>query len=341
MLILFKFRRYHFQEVKQMRSKSFFLVVCLLFLSATVDLCAKVRFLTFHYNKPEFIKLQYETLAKFVQNDYELIVINDAKSPALENEIELMCKQYGIPCIRYEQSWHQQEPLNFLILDWLNNPDIYSYHFFNENTIECIANQPSVRHSHVICYALEKFGYDHDDIVVLLDGDVFPIRPIDVRELLKDRDIVAVRKRLPESSADPLTIDKIDYLWVTFAAFNPSKIPNARELQFQVDLINNKIHDTGAASYHYLAQYPYLKFTLFPRYSSHSLAQLGLNELIRMGFRQNEIDFIKKLPSRHFVEFYVGHRLLHFSNSCWDHPGYQEKTAYVQEFINKLLLTES
>lgn len=317
------------------RTLFFFFFLSLISLSA--DLSAKIRIITFHCNKPEFLELQAKTFSKFMQNDYDFIVINDAKTEALEKDIRKICDAYGIQCVRYDPSLHETDPLNFRILDWLHSPDIYSLHFFEEKTIKCISNQPSVRHSHLIQYALTMFGYGHNDIVAIVDGDVFPIRPFNIRHLLENRDIVAVRKRLPENEDDPLTKAQIDYLWVTFAAFNPKKIPDAKELQFQVDLIGDVIHDTGAASYHYLISHPEVSVSLFPRVSSQSLAPLTKHALKQQGFKSHEINFIKSLPSRHFVEFYADHKLLHFSNSCFDLPGYREKMLYVETFVNKLL----
>lgn len=301
------------------------------------SLPATVRLLTFHCNKPEFIQLQCETFQKFVEDDYELIVINDAKTQELEQAIEKMCDRYHVRCVRYLQEWHLSDPLNLRILEWLQNPQIYSYHAFFERRIACIANQPSVRHSHVLQYALENFGYHHDDIIALIDGDVFPIRPINIRKLLGDRDIVAVRKRLPGDVDDPLTRDQIDYLWVTFVAFHPRKIPDVRDLQFQVDLIQNKIHDTGSATYHYLQNHPDLSLTLFPRSSSQQLGRFAPRILEKMGFNPREIQFIKGMPEGQFVEVYVDHKLLHFCNSCWDHWGYQQKTRYVKQFIDEII----
>lgn len=301
------------------------------------NIIAKVRLLTFHCNKPQFIELQGRAFTKFLEDDYEIIVINDAKTPAMQQKIQAACEANGMKCIRFEPNWHIEDPLTTRIFDWLHNPRIYSLHYFSEKTKECIADQPSVRHSHAIQYALEKFGYDHDDIVALVDGDVFPIRPLNIRELLKNKDIVAVRKRLPDDPEDPLMRAQIDYLWVTFAAFHPRKIPNVRELQFQVDVIHDVIHDTGSASFHYLTKYPHLRVEWAPRFVSSSLAQLSAATLLEMGFDDLGIKFIKTLPSRHFVEFYLNHSLLHFSNSCWDHEGYQEKTWYVNTFMDQLL----
>ena len=69
---------------------------------------AKVRFLTFHYNHPEFIEIQYQTFQKFMMDDYELIVFNDAKDPKFEIAIRETCEKYGIPCIRFQQEWHRE-----------------------------------------------------------------------------------------------------------------------------------------------------------------------------------------------------------------------------------------
>ena len=60
-----------------------------------------------------------------------------------------------------------------------------------------IRENPSVRHFHVIDYALEHYGYDHDDIIVIMDGDNFLIKPLSIRELLGRNDIIGF-KPLPQ-----------------------------------------------------------------------------------------------------------------------------------------------
>ena len=52
---------------------------CNIFLLANVlTTQTKVLIFTYSYNKPEFIELQYKTFKKFLLDDHELIVFNDA-----------------------------------------------------------------------------------------------------------------------------------------------------------------------------------------------------------------------------------------------------------------------
>ena len=59
----------------------------------------KVRFFSPVCNNPEFIKLQKDTLGKFIQDDYEYIVLNDGLTPELVKEISEICETNGIECI--------------------------------------------------------------------------------------------------------------------------------------------------------------------------------------------------------------------------------------------------
>ena len=67
-----------------------------------------MKVITCVVNNPIFIEIQYKTLKKYLKNDYEYIVFNDAKPyPDLTNgddanirkEIEELCKKLDIKCI--------------------------------------------------------------------------------------------------------------------------------------------------------------------------------------------------------------------------------------------------
>lgn len=83
---------------------------------------ATVRILTFHYNQPEFIEIQYKTLKKFLMDDFELIVFNDAKTPENEKGIENICNEHGIKCVRFKPEWHLIDPLNIYLQECLQEP---------------------------------------------------------------------------------------------------------------------------------------------------------------------------------------------------------------------------
>lgn len=289
---------------------------------------AKIRILTFHYNKHEFIELQYKAFKKFLLDEYELIVFNDGDTAERDAAIRDMCARYDIPCIRYEQEWHKTDPLNSKVLKMLQNPKVYSHILFASNTIESIAKQPSVRHCHVIQYALDHFGYEHDDIVVIVDGDLFPIRPVSIRSMLCNYDIAGIERRIAE--------DGVDYLWVPFVAFNMPGLPNKRDLKFHVDVINNKLYDTGAHSYHYLKQNPEVRFKKVMGFGSTGSHYLNYQQILLQGFLPREALLIKTLPYPLCVEFHMDHRFLHYGASSFGLEGDAIKTQYTIDFINKI-----
>ncbi|NGX47843.1 MAG: hypothetical protein K1000chlam3_01228 [Chlamydiae bacterium] len=292
---------------------------------------AKVRFLTFHCNKPDFIELQCKTLAKYMENDYELIVFNDANDLKLEEEIRETCEKYGIQCVRFEQEWHETDPLNDEFIQLLNDPDLVHSHIHCKGCtdVKQFAKHGSFRHAHVIQYAMDNFGYDHDDIVVILDGDLFPIRPLDLRALLKDYDIIGLQRIISE--------EKIDYLWVPFIAFNVQNLPNKYDLRFHPDKINQFFHDTGAHTYHYLKNNPQVRVKKYPGHSSTSFHKLNSGDMKRHGFNKREIELTKTLPWPQCVEFHVDHLLLHFGASSFNLEGHEIKEKCVHEFIEKIL----
>lgn len=302
---------------------AFFFILMIVFNN---NISAKIRLLTFHYNKPEFITLQHKMFKKFMLDSYELIVFNDAKDPLLATIIENKCKKHGIQCIRYEQEWHLVEPLNYQIAEWLQDFRITNIHKFISSDPSDIAQQPSVRHCHVIKYALENFGYNHNDIIALVDGDAFPIKPLSIRSLLYDYDIIGLHKGYAG----------IDYLWVVFVAFDAQTLPNINELTFDIAVINDIIHDTGSYTYHYLNNNPNVKFKKYIGQVGSDLALKPTETLLEEGFTHAEIQLIKKndWPP---VEFHLDKCLFHFSTSSFNFPGYEQKEINLKKFIGKVL----
>lgn len=301
-----------------------FWLLCTIFV-----LDAKVRILTFHYNRPEFIELQSRLFDRFLVDDFEIIVFNDGPSEAMAASIRDMCLRCNIQCVRYEQEWHLINPLNEYIQEQLRRPGIRLYMPFQSTEIAYIAQHPTVRHCHVIQYAMDTYGYDHDDIVAICDGDAFPIRPLSLKHLLDLYDIVGERKHM--------WIENLDYLWVVFIAFDPRKLPHPRELKFHIDAIRDQLYDSGAHTYHYLARHPDLKVWKSPCRASSQLAQLSVDQLRVEGFSLPEIAWIKELPLPHCVEFSFDHSILHYGGSSFPGSGHCEKMEYVRKFVDQIM----
>lgn len=301
-------------------------------LCLSLDVSAKVRILTFHFNKPDFIELQYKSFKKFLTSDFELIVFNDAALPTKEREIQEMCDKYSIQCVRFQPEWHLSDPLNHYLKSRLDNPSIYS-HVGGLNSLADIAKQPSVRHCHAIQYALDHYGYNHDDLVIIIDGDAFPMRPLNLKKMLHKHDIAGIQKLI--------SYENVDYLWVVFVAFDPRKIPNPTSLKFHMDVIGDKMYDTGAHSYHYLANNPTVRVNKVLGEASSGFYHWTTEELVANRFKRSEVELIQSLPRAECVEFHMDRRILHFGASSFGLEGHDQKSHCVTEFINKITSSQS
>lgn len=328
--------------------------ICLFFLAFLAlglsSLSAKVRILSFHYNQADFIEMQYLSLKKFLKDDFELIIFNDAKTKENERWIQDMCDEYGIQCVRYQSQWHLDNPWNTYLKMRLEEPSTVGYWGWNASTtIEQLAQHPSVRHSHVIQYALDHYGYDHDDIVVILDGDNFLIKPISIRELLGDNDIVGFNQR-PDEKAERRVRGEVavakgmEMLWVVFIAFNPTKLPDVRELQLNVDVVSghpilpdNTMGDTGASIYKYLFKHPDLKLQAYPWQSSYTYrAQFTPEELKGMEIGDRLMQFVRDINPGN-VQFFLREHFVHFSAGSFETVDHQHKVHHLRRFIEDIV----
>lgn len=310
------------------RYTSLFLLLWVMCTMAMGPLSAKVRLLTFHFNKPELISLQHRAFQKFMQDDYELIVFNDAKTGELEAAIKMECDKCGIKCVRYEQEWHSLNALNDQVLKWQQDPTVVKMPYFFAFSREEIAQQASVRHCHVIQYALEGFGYEHDDIVAIVDGDLFPVRPISLRHMMQNTPIVASMK--PE-------VD-INYFWVTFIAMDMRKLPDKRELTLSLGCVNGVMHDSGAYSYFYIKSHPEVRYKGFSVINSAQVNALDSETLKNQyGFNAEECELIRLVTQNgEDVDFQIEGHFLHMrgSHNEWR---MQRKQAEVTAFFERLL----
>jgi len=323
-----------------------FSLILILSIFCLPQLQAKVRILTFHYNRPEFLELQIRTLQKFIQDDYELFIFNDAKSDTIRDAINEICARHSVNCLRYEQEWHHLNPVNETLRGHFQNPSIKSYLGFRYTGD--VTDLPSVRHAHVIQFALDRFGYTHDDLVVILDGDMFPIRPVSIHALQENYDVIGLYRFVPKQN--------IGYLWVPFISLNMPRLPNKSEVKFDLALVNGMLADTGTAFYNYLKRHPGVSVKTYPNFEkSYSYRAMSNEKMRELGFTDDEISYCQELNTglKHSrgleteinlnptivdsgVEFHIDRRFLHFGGSSYG--GGKVKTLSTIKFLNAIIL---
>ena len=327
--------------------RGFFLALCFI----PWQLFCVVRFLTFHCNHADFIEMQYKTLHAFFVDEFEYLVFNDAYTEENDKAIEAVCKQYGIKCIRFEQRWHESDPLNSYLKERLSDPKAISDWFDATTPIEKIGQHPSVRHCHVIQYALDHYGYDHDDIVVIMDGDNFLIRPLSLRQMLNTCDIVGFAHqndyggnlRKQSRASEPFGPKHAWETSVVFIAFNPKKLPECRLLKFHVDVVDidhphhnqYAIADSGAGAYHYLKKYPETKIHEFYFIDScYFRTHFSCGELYGLGWTPTHCQFIHAI-SPGAVQFFMFEHFLHLSGGSFGEA--RQKVMHLHRLVDALI----
>lgn len=102
-----------------------------------------MKIITAVVNNPIFIEIQYYTLKKYFQGDYEFIVFNDAKDfpdftnandVTIKNKIQKMCSKLNITCINIHNYHHKSktnaalrcaDTMNIILQYQKANPDKY------------------------------------------------------------------------------------------------------------------------------------------------------------------------------------------------------------------------
>lgn len=108
------------------------------------------------YNQPDFIRLQYKSLSKFLQQSFTMCVCDDSLDKEISNEIKKVCEINNIEYLR--------APYNH-------------------------SGDPSSRHSAALNYALNNTDKNGFKFFGLLDSDLFLLSKLDIEKLLSHSEI--------------------------------------------------------------------------------------------------------------------------------------------------------
>ncbi len=281
----------------------------------------KVLLITSAYNRPDFIEIQCKTFQKFLQDDYEFVVFNDASQRKLKKSIEEMCRKLGVRCVNIPQHIHDQP--------YLKREPGEKFH------------APGVRNANVVQYALRNLGFSHDGIVAIIDSDMFLVKDFSIKKYLNEYQIAGV----PQGK-------EVQYLWIGIAFLNMSILPEKTTINFNCGKIKGVPVDAGGYTHHYLKSHPECKVRHFAPLHTPSLSCsecLKIHEyhacthnrdlLERSGFDENQITALHSGLQN--VEFFINGTFLHYrSGTNWDHKSaaYHElKTSLFNRYIEKIL----
>jgi len=263
-------------------------------------------------------------LKKFLHDEYEFVVFNDAPKAPMAQLIDKACTALNIRCIRIPQNIHSQPYLPREPGDgWLG---------------------PSIRHANCVQYSLDLIGFDHNGIVMILDSDMFLIRTFSLSQYMENKHISAFIKTTPS---------EIDCLCPVLTILHMSKLPDKRSLNFNCGYIHGWPVDSGGWTHYYLIKHPEL--IVKPIYALYShqlfLADKGVNHLANImvpleikkafyrancEFNRKEIAFLLKMPDS--FEFYLDNHFLHYrGGSTTDTLNNSHKFRIFNEFLEDIL----
>lgn len=280
------------------------LILAFLLIAPSID--AQVLIMTYVYNKPEFIELHDKTFKAFFKDPYEYVVFNDAPNQTMCNQVEQTCDRLGIRCFRVPP------------------------HANNRQT-------PNYRHMDGIKHSLNLLAYNHDDIVMMVDADMFLIKPFSARHYLEHNGYDFVGDR---NAGRVGRQERIVHSSPAFVIMNMPALPNRRTISFEGDRVEGVPCDVGGHTYYYFKQNPAVRVHLYQGISTTHLP-LEKKQLASMGYDEGTIDFLFDIAHPYGMQFHCDHNFLHYyaggSNWCNMSATYiREKDQKLYRYMNRL-----
>lgn len=179
----------------------------------------KVKIYSIHYNRPDFIGWQYDSIKKHIKDDFEYFVINNARDQGLRNEINSAAKELFLEVIET----HSDTPFH---LPGKHHADSLNL----------------VWQSHMI--------KNTEDYVMFLDGDCFFINEFNVNKFMEGY-ILAGPYQQREYS--------YHYLTPTIVISDIQNLPEANTIDWEGTGVGNVRLDTGGGLYWYYEKHPEVK----------------------------------------------------------------------------------
>lgn len=221
-----------------MQKYIYIFVICLLLLQSILQ--AKLLIITHNYNQPTFIELQYRLFKKFLHDDFEYVVFNDAIDPSIACQIDTSCKLLDIQCYRVPQE--DRTPPNLQL------------------NLKRGIFWAAARHAEAIRYSMDTVAFNHQGLVMMIDSDMFLIKSFDTDNFIKDNDIAGLRQ---------VRDKKINYLWGGLIFFRMDRLPDKESMTFKNGLIDCTYVDSCGFMHYYFQAHPEIKILYFDQDFRH------------------------------------------------------------------------
>lgn len=182
-----------------------------------------IKIFTYAFNNPKYLEYQIRAFKKFMVDPFEFYCIDNSKDPNISQELRQICINNNI---KYEPN---KSPNH--ITDGISH---YSALQWSYNTL--MANQ--------------------NNICVLIDHDMFPIKPISILEILDGASIAGA----------PQSRGHVNYLHPSLIILKLNEMTNENTLSFNCSIIEGQKTDTGGEFHNYFKNNPNVKVKLLPAF---------------------------------------------------------------------------
>jgi hypothetical protein len=266
---------------------------------------AKLLVITHAYKRPDFIALQEKTFRAFLKDDYEFVVFNDATDRDIFLLIQETCAKFNLRCIPIPQEIHASPYLPRVPGEAYDHP-----------VIKC---------ANVVQYSLDRIGFDHDGLVMIIDSDMFLVNDLNVAEHMQGCDISG----LPQSRGH------VEYIWNGIVFFNMQTMPAKKEISFNSGMIEGQSCDVGGETYYYFRNHPEVRLEFIKNHmyvASHMHEEKSkFHPFVQLMMEEN-------VPN---CEFFMNYTLFHYrGGGNWDYKSneyHQHKTAVLHQLISMAL----
>lgn len=253
----------------------------------------KVTIYTIADKRPDFIPVQYETFKRHVKDDYEYVVVDNSIDSRRRSKAMLeTCKSLGITYMKVEvdQSLMRESgQIATTLIGTYKNGSIAAGYAFN--------------------FIWKKAcDYNKDKLFVVIDADMFLTRDISWNEELGDKEAAFIYQYRGISSDGQTAL--VTYPWNTLCIFNPEKIPNLKDMNWNSGVdkkyyIENFAVDT-AGYIHYWMKENKVDVRHISEYAIHDYKISGDNIWIDAVLNGNfHYSFSYSLPTKAVTDFRV------------------------------------
>lgn len=276
--------------------KVFFLLFIIVLNSPTHSK-EKVLIITHAHSRPDFIELQVKTFNHFLKHGYEYVVFNDASNTDKREQIQQKCEELGIQCILIPQDIH------------------------------AVPQTTNKRHAESIKFSFETLGFNQQRKIVLIDSDMFLVKPFSVFDYMGDNDFVGGLKQRSNHET------QIEFSGPSLVFINMANLENKETLNFNSGYVEDLACDVGGHTYYYFRNNPKTKTFFYQIKPTHLIA--------------NEEEIVQKWrygSKTYGMELHADGNFLHYYAGGCNWPGYpaeylNEKNHILNTYIDEVINT--